>query len=153
MSPPSSTCPKILRSSPCRPSHPSSTPSRTSGNTCAIIGSPTGSSPTMKTSSIIAVSIGTSWLNARGSSCRLERGDGPMGRTFRDLVEAGAGEAQHAERIGDPSLLHRRVHPREPIESALDETQDWRQEGAPSLEEVGRKAKPEAGVNPAPDCR
>src|SRR5271170_3247768 len=40
----------------------------------------------MKTSSIIAVSIGTSWLNARGSSCRSERGVGPMGRTFRDLV-------------------------------------------------------------------
>ena len=54
--------------------------------------------------------------------------------------EAASGEAQHAERIGDPSLLHRRVHPREPIESALDGTQDWRQEGAPSLEEVGDEA-------------
>jgi hypothetical protein len=39
---------------PRRPSHPSSIPSRTSGNTCAIIDSPTGPSPTKKTSSIIA---------------------------------------------------------------------------------------------------
>ena len=41
------------------PSHPSSIPSRTSGNTCAIIGSPTAFSPTTMTSSIIAASTGT----------------------------------------------------------------------------------------------
>ena len=80
---------KLLRSvTPCRPSHPSSIPSKTFGNTCAIIGSPTGFSPTTMTSSIIAASTGTNWLNARGSSCRSERAGGPMGRTFRDLVLA-----------------------------------------------------------------
>ena len=36
--------------------------------------------------------------------------------------EAAAGEGQHAKRIGDPSLLDRGVHPREPIKPALDRT-------------------------------
>jgi hypothetical protein len=78
--------PKNITLVPLPSKSPELNPSRTSGNTCARIGSPTGSSPTMKISSIIAVSTGTSWSNARGSSCRSERDNGPMGQTFRDLV-------------------------------------------------------------------
>src|ERR1700678_1707474 len=41
----------------------------------------------MKTSLIIAASTGTSWSSAHGSSCQSERGDGPMGWAFKDVVE------------------------------------------------------------------
>src|SRR3954469_17163269 len=62
------------------------TPSRTSGNSCARTGSPTGSSPPTATSSITAARRGTSSRISLGSSCPSDCETGLTGSDQRDLV-------------------------------------------------------------------
>ena len=78
--------PTTSRSCRCRRNRPRSIRSRTSGNSCATIGSPTGSSNLMTTSSITVALPGTSSSTCRGKSSPSEPETGPIGHDQRDLV-------------------------------------------------------------------
>ena len=76
------------RWSRCPPNRPNSTPSRTSGSSCATTGCRTGSSHPTKTSSAIAARPGTSSSINHGTSCRSEGAIGLTGYKPQDLVLA-----------------------------------------------------------------
>ena len=75
-----------LRSCRCRRNRPSSIRSRTSGNSCATIGSQTASSNLTKTFWTMAASPGISSSICHGKSCPSDQETGLIGRNQRDLV-------------------------------------------------------------------
>src|SRR6476660_8977682 len=74
------------RSCRCRRNRPSSIRSRTSGNSCATIGSRTASSNPTTTSSTIAASPGISSSTCPGKSCPSGPETGSTGHDHQDLV-------------------------------------------------------------------
>src|SRR4051794_31996254 len=107
-SPTSSTSPATSPCCRCRQNHPSSTRSKTSGNSCATTGSPIVSSGPTTTSLSTVATPGTNSSISLGPSCRSACATGPTGSDQRDLVSVA--EIQVTPRMIEVGVLEAREH-------------------------------------------